>query len=182
TRLWRLSRHARSDVPRSFPQSAGTAPSVHPLGATELAKHTKDANVGLRKLARQVRADFLGIDLAKRIDHQAGPDLLVAAAQFFFHRDWLTRRINRVPDFARRDGSILHQISLVSAAESGASLTKRAVTTNAPRKPPSRSVRRHRVRLALTKTSDMTLRVIGVGLSSRSRYGFDIRMSGDSTR
>src|SRR5262249_4032950 len=110
TRLWRLSRHPRSDVPRSFPQSAGTAPSVHPLGATELAKHTKDANVGLRKLARQVRADFLGIGLAKRIDHPAGPNLLVAAAQFFFHRNWLTRWINRVPDFASRDGSVLHQI------------------------------------------------------------------------
>ena len=54
-------------------------------------------------------AEFFGLILPQRVDHQAGFDLLVAAAQFLFHRYRLAGRIDRGPDFARRDRRILHQ-------------------------------------------------------------------------
>ena len=63
----------------------------------------------LRKLLGQAGAEFFGLILPQRVDHQAAFDLLVAAAQFLFHRYRLAGRIDRGPDFAAGDRRILHQ-------------------------------------------------------------------------
>ena len=61
-------------------------------------------------MARQIHADFFRVGLAKRVNHQAGLNLLVAATELFFHRDRLICRINRIPDFARGNCAVLHQV------------------------------------------------------------------------
>src|SRR5262249_20493688 len=69
---------------------------------------TEDTDLRFRKFARQTRAHCFGIALAQRIDQQAAIDLLVAAAQFFLHREGHSGRVKRNPDFAAANGRILN--------------------------------------------------------------------------
>jgi hypothetical protein len=68
-----------------------------------LAEYAKDADIGLRELLGQLRTDGLRTLFTKRVDHQRAGNLLVAAAQFFFHRHRHAGGIERHPYFTTGD-------------------------------------------------------------------------------